>query len=427
MSDDLTDPFRNPTARRRYWSVLVLVSAMLGGGLYLTTATRDDRAEEPAITAAPAPDAAPALSTAPAPGIRSAEAEAADTPEPPAVSEAPRFDLVRVAPDGAALVAGQASPGAVVTVYADAAPLAEVEADAQGNFVAIFDAVPAEAPQSLTLGAAAPGTEAEVVSEEVVLLLPEAPAMEPPAGAAMPAGTAAPDGSPEFAALPDLPPAAEGEPPADAPQAARQPAPAPAARVEAGTDRELAPRPRVAATAIVRADGVEVIAGAAVPPRQVSLASISYAEDGAVVLAGLGTAGSRLRAYVDDGFNREGVVADDGRWSLALGEVEIGVYRLRVDQIDGEGRVASRVETPFQRDLPRAPRPRPESAGAASSGQMQVTVQPGANLWTLARVHYGAGVLYTQIFLANQELIRDPHLIYPGQIFDLPEIDGEAP
>jgi nucleoid-associated protein YgaU len=32
-------------------------------------------------------------------------------------------------------------------------------------------------------------------------------------------------------------------------------------------------------------------------------------------------------------------------------------------------------------------------------------------------------VLYSQIFLANQDLIRDPNLIYPGQIFDLPGVE----
>ena len=53
-----------------------------------------------------------------------------------------------------------------------------------------------------------------------------------------------------------------------------------------------------------------------------------------------------------------------------------------------------------------------------------MTVQPGNNLWTLAREHYGSGVMYTQIFTANLELIRDPDLIYPGQIFRIPATDA---
>ena len=42
---------------------------------------------------------------------------------------------------------------------------------------------------------------------------------------------------------------------------------------------------------------------------------------------------------------------------------------------------------------------------------------PGAG----ARTYYGAGVRYTQIFAANNDQIRDPNLIYPGQIFNIPE------
>ena len=47
---------------------------------------------------------------------------------------------------------GTAEPGAKVTIYADEAPLAEAEADAEGNFVAIFKVEPSAEPRALTLG-----------------------------------------------------------------------------------------------------------------------------------------------------------------------------------------------------------------------------------------------------------------------------------
>ena len=37
-----------------------------------------------------------------------------------------------------------------------------------------------------------------------------------------------------------------------------------------------------------------------------------------------------------------------------------------------------------------------------------------------ARQAYGGGVLYTLIYTANVEQIRDPDLIYPGQVFQVP-------
>ncbi|MBB06533.1 MAG: hypothetical protein CML03_13655 [Pseudooceanicola sp.] len=50
----------------------------------------------------------------------------------------------------------------------------------------------------------------------------------------------------------------------------------------------------------------------------------------------------------------------------------------------------------------------------------QVTVQPGSTLWAIARKSYGEGILYVRVFEANKRLIRDPDLIYPGQVFTVP-------
>ena len=52
-------------------------------------------------------------------------------------------------------------------------------------------------------------------------------------------------------------------------------------------------------------------------------------------------------------------------------------------------------------------------------------IRRGDNLWTIARRVYGTGVSYTMIFDANKSQIRDPNLIYPGQVFDLPEDSQE--
>ncbi|MBL9048063.1 MAG: LysM peptidoglycan-binding domain-containing protein [Tabrizicola sp.] len=67
----------------------------------------------------------------------------------------------------------------------------------------------------------------------------------------------------------------------------------------------------------------------------------------------------------------------------------------------------------------------PESTTAATSepkpAAVTVTVQPGFTLWGIAQEKYGDGVLYVQLFEANEDKIKDPDLIYPGQIFSVPE------
>jgi nucleoid-associated protein YgaU len=55
-----------------------------------------------------------------------------------------------------------------------------------------------------------------------------------------------------------------------------------------------------------------------------------------------------------------------------------------------------------------------------------ITIQPGNNLWRLSRGIYGKGMMYTVIFEANKDHIRNPNLIYPGQVFVTPRGEAKA-
>jgi nucleoid-associated protein YgaU len=46
---------------------------------------------------------------------------------------------------------------------------------------------------------------------------------------------------------------------------------------------------------------------------------------------------------------------------------------------------------------------------------------PGDNLWNLSEHFYGYGPHYRVIYEANASQIRNPRLIYPDQIFVVPE------
>jgi nucleoid-associated protein YgaU len=332
----------------------LLLASVVGTAVVVVAVVRSPVSELPAEATATPSD----VSAGPAPVADEAPA-------------APAFDLVRVEPSGAAIVAGSAAPGARVTIYLDKQPLAQATADEDGNFVAMFTAEPSTAPRTMSLEAEGPAGLS--TSPEVVMLFPKSGASADDAAAPVSSSGAAPVAS--------------------------------------------APPPEVAATAIVRQDSVDVVAPAA-GDGALALASISYAAAGEVTLAGAGTAGAVLRVYVDGRLAEEAQIGEDGRWTLTLAAVESGLYRLRIDQLAPDGSVDTRVETPFQRDMPPLPRP---GAAIAVPGAGVVTVQPGHNLWTLAREHYGSGVRYTQIFTANRELIGNPDLIYPGQILALPD------
>lgn len=53
-----------------------------------------------------------------------------------------------------------------------------------------------------------------------------------------------------------------------------------------------------------------------------------------------------------------------------------------------------------------------------------VIIRKGDSLWLVSRRKYGAGIRYTTIFDANREQIRDPNLIFPGQVFDIPDSES---
>lgn len=87
-----------------------------------------------------------------------------------------------------------------------------------------------------------------------------------------------------------------------------------------------------------------------------------------------------------------------------------GKHTLRLDRLTKDGKPAARLELPFDRV------PVPAGTGDAR----HLVVVRGDSLWNIARAHYGNGMHHTVIYGANKEQIRDPDLIYPGQVFSLP-------
>lgn len=191
---------------------------------------------------------------------------------------------------------------------------------------------------------------------------------------------------------------------------------------ESPTAPETAPVQPPAPAPVLKstADGVERLDTA--PPQvmtNVALDTIGYSDQGDVQLAGRAQPDtSEVRVYLNNNAVISLPVDQEGRWRGDLPNVDEGVYTLRVDELSRAGDVTSRVETPFKRESP-------EVLAAATEGQTgplnAVTVQKGDTLWAISRDRYGDPLLYVKVFEANSANIGDPDLIYPGQVFDLPE------
>jgi nucleoid-associated protein YgaU len=148
-----------------------------------------------------------------------------------------------------------------------------------------------------------------------------------------------------------------------------------------------------------------------------ALETVDYDESGTVIFSGRAEPGARVRVLANEEVVGTAQAGEDGRWTVEAGaNFAPGVYDLQVDQIDPEtGRVTAVIALPFERATPEA------ALQARQAGR--VVVQPGNSLWRIARRLYGEGVQYTVIYEANRDQIRDPDLIYPGQVFDAPNTD----
>ena len=145
-----------------------------------------------------------------------------------------------------------------------------------------------------------------------------------------------------------------------------------------------------------------------------SLDAIDYDDSGSVIFSGRAEPDRIVQVFANRQLLNQATSDENGRWTMAA-TMAPGIYTLHVVQLDENGRPAYAIELPFER----------ATAEQIEIRDGKVIVQPGNSLWRIARRAYGSGFQYTVIYQANEDQIRDPDLIYPGQIFTLPEDQNE--
>ncbi len=289
--------------------------------------------------------------------------EASETSEVTDIAEEtsqPEFDVVRVDESGMAVIAGTAEPNSTVSILSDGVEIGETVASNSGEFVAIVDAPDTSKAQNIALQSELDG-ELQFSDESILIL----PSLNP----------ASVEVSDEEIALPTIIKTTPNE------------------------------------VVVVQPGGQLIL-------DQISLDSISYDKEGEVLLAGRGTPGREVIIYVSGTPIKQTEISQIGSWKAVLLELTAGKYTLRIDEIDTVGKVTSRIEMPFQRAYPADVNAAQETAETQENTYI---VQPGNSLWLIATGRYGTGQKYYQILAANKDKIRDPDLIYPGQVFAIPK------
>lgn len=399
-----------------------------------------------AIASLPAPNS-PAADKPAEPAKPTAEAPAGAAP----AVVAPTFDVVRVEDNGAVVIAGKAAGGAKVEIVTGSQVIGAAVAGADGDFAVVLDKPLKPGDYQIVLRATAPDNVVATSTETAVVSVPSEP------GGQVLALVEEPGKPAELITVPK-----PAEAPAKLP-AAEQPANAPATTPEAQTATQPAPAKSAVATAQAKVvvEAVEI-------------------EGKKIFIAGAADAGRKVRAYANEILIGETQTSPDGRFLIeAERELPVGDYIIRVDALEPDGvKVVARAAVPFQREpgesiaavAPQEPAKQPDAAqqpvakpeaAAPATGEAPaapvaseakptdvaaapapseatapkleavngaVIIRRGDSLWRISRRVYGHGVRYSNIYLANQDQIRDPDRIWPGQVFRVPEKskEGEA-
>ena len=166
----------------------------------------------------------------------------------------------------------------------------------------------------------------------------------------------------------------------------------------------------------------------------------SYDSFGRLSLSGqLRSDGAQLIAYLDNavlgGTQTEGKGAVLEEWTMRVARhVSPGSYNLRVDMLIKDKVVLRRVLPLILGDAHGNAQGNAQgnarmhgaeaNQGGYDAERSLFRVSRGDNLWRIARQTLGRGTLYVVIYQENREQIRDPDLIFPGQVFRIPNTNA---
>ncbi|WP_420959981.1 Ig-like domain-containing protein [Brucella sp. IR073] len=309
----------------------------------------------------------------------------------------PSFDVLRVEPDGSVVVAGKAAPESNVDIVAGSTVVGTAKAAGNGDFAVAIDKPLKPGDHQLVLRATGADNKAATSAQTAIVSVPEKS-----------------DG--EVLALVEEPGQASRmitTPQAKAPEAV----PAPGAAIAAPAMPQEQPKP-----APITVEAVEI-------------------EGDTVFVAGKGVPGKQVAVYANEALLGKTPVEPTGRYLVERHHpLAVGDYIIRADLLEKDGTVIASARVPFRREAgekvsavapqmgtaqPAADN-QPAAATQAQAAQPlesvagSVIIRKGDNLWTISKRTYGRGIRYTTIYLANADQIKNPNLIWPGQVFSMP-------
>ena len=384
------------------------------------------------------------------PAASEAPAAPAKTADVAAEVLAPSFDIVRAEANGSLVIAGKAAPSAKVEIVLGAKVIGNTTAGAEGDFAVVIEEPLKPGAHQIVLRSTNPDNVVSTSPETAIVSIPETKDGQVLALVEQPGAPSKLISVPEPEPAPKVPEQqASGAEPAAGASSETTPS---AGELAASAGQQSAQEVATAQPAPASVAQEPVASGQ--PKVKVEAVEI---EGRKVFVAGVADAGRKLRAYANDILLGEVAASAGGRFLIETErDLPVGDYIIRVDALEADGvKVAARAAVPFEREpgdavsavAPDAAKTEQAPAAAAEAGSGEVAaanpqelapklqnvdgaviIRRGDSLWRISRRVYGLGVRYSTIYLANQDQIRDPDRIWPGQVFRVPEKthQGEA-
>lgn len=315
--------------------------------------------------------------------------------QPPNVTPAAplTIDLARVKPDGAAVFAGTAAPNAKIRIFEGDILLGETIANANGEWVIVLEKSLAAGQHLISVAMERSDGTTEMADRSLAVEIYQDTETKPLVALL-----------PETAT--EVPVLIQSPDDVDKTKSAATASEAAASGTIVADAAEAAPA-KPQAKSQIAASQIAALAPSAIVWRDASRILIS------------GTSRGGVRVTVNDAKGQfgEALVLADGAWQVAGSlDMDIAVNQLRFALFDDANQIIARYDLPVKaRDLAKG-----------QDGSPLVVVNKGDMLWRIAYHQLGEGVKYVDIVRRNQQDIADPDLIYPKQIFAVPQSSATA-
>lgn len=293
------------------------------------------------------------------------------------------LDLVNVSPDGIVVLSGQSNPESRIEIYHDENLIAKAKANGNGEWVAVPDTPLSPGTYVLTVEAKTVDGNTVLSSRAVLIVIPENGDMSSPLVALVPVDEA----SEMQAELLQSP------------------------LTEDKNDSVIS----VANTPVVTVDPSipdSMLADPTLPPK-VTIRMVEALDDKRMAVSGFRQGRGNIDVLINgqsanvlispEGYLADANIPDKNQFSVVVTMTDDS-------ETDDNGTALASARIILSKS----------KLDETLSGNALVVVQKGDALWRIAYRAYGQGIRYVDIYSSNANEIDDPDLIYPDQIFIIP-------